>query len=192
MPYVSEVQFQVGNTWVWAYSQATKNPDQWDPYYFEKYTVVAREGTFVTIDMVSWSAQGGVEGEPHHRIGFNLRNCGPRNKMPSPRGVSIVFWTKPPGSVDWQLVSKRYSSLAFTEKFNCYNNIGLEPVVQESKSTPIGVFETMAFRQKGHVSGNSFYAIELGALHGVAVEKLFHPHRNYRFQLHSAKVQKSN
>jgi hypothetical protein len=188
IPIVDEAQFQLGHTWVWLYSQ--KSDVDWVPYYFEKYKVVDRKGSILTIDMVSWKADG-YEQAAHHRIVVNLRQCGPRGKMPASRGLKIAFWTRSPKEPnEWQLISRNYSHLAFTEKFNCFDRIGPDPIVVETKLTPLGSFVTAAFRNKLHVSGNSAYISHKGPLYGVAAEKTFQPRQEFRFQLIEARALK--
>lgn len=119
LPTISKDSFQVGQQWVWAYSELDKASGQWlEPYLYEKYTVIKVDGAKVEVEMSSDSTLDGVS-EAHHKFKADIDQClkagQSEQKMKSWR---IAFYTKSFGP-QWQLVSSQHQGTPFTEKFNC-------------------------------------------------------------------------
>ncbi len=121
---VDASQFFVGAHWTWSYSQESSSGQTWEsPYLFETYQVVQVDKGRVTIEMSSASDSTQANStEPHHKFVVDIRECLNRGQSLAPlRRLKIRFYTKSFGS-GWQLVSKNHKALAFTEKFNCFND----------------------------------------------------------------------
>ncbi len=144
---VDENQFFVGGTWTWAYSQQSSSETTWEaPYLYETYQVVQVEKSKVTIEMSSRSDwKNGSATEPHHKFVVDIKQCLKRGKsLAQLRRLKIQFFTKSFGN-GWQLVSKNHKALAFTEKFNCFQNTTHPQMIDSidliEKNLPIVKFE---------------------------------------------------
>lgn len=116
-------QFPLHATWVWAYSAFDVQKQVWKaPYLYEQYTVVAVEGSIVTMEMASGS-EFPVIHQAHHKFVADVSKClvaygDYKTKKP----WTVVFYTKSFGP-QWELVSSAHKPLVFTEKFNCITTI---------------------------------------------------------------------
>lgn len=182
LPRVEEHQFTKGNTWIWLYSNIEEGGSP-EPYYYEKYQVTEVVQTKITFVMSSWPV-GEAEPEPHHRFVMDMKRCGKRGSVPAPRNFPIKFYRKDPsGSGNWLLVSKKYSNIAFSEKFNCFSRYGAEPLLRATRKVGSLEVPTLKLKNRVHSAGNSEYALSETSLRGVAVYKLFEPRKAYQFQL---------
>ena len=169
--------FQPGHSWTWSYSEQTEISSPWqDPYLFETYSVVDRQGSLVTIDISSHADRGGNLA-PHHRFIVDLTDCmNAKNSLGRLLRWKIKFYTKT-RSIDWQLVSRKHDSLAFTEKFNCYDG----PIpFKEIQNRIVG--ETRDIAKWLSIPLQSFYIADDSALAGVAAQRRS---RNYLMLLDS-------
>ena len=182
LPRVKDHQFAKGDTWIWLYSIIKSNGDT-EPYYYEKYQVTEVLQRKITVVMSSWPV-GEAEPDPHHRFVMDMKRCGKRGSVPAPRNFPISFYRKDPGgSGNWLLVSKKYSNIAFSEKFNCFTRIGAEPLLKATRKVGSLDVPTLKLKNRIHSAGNSEYAQTETSLRGVAVYKLFEPRKVYQFQL---------
>lgn len=117
---VNETQFETGKEWTWSYSEKAAGKDEWkEPYLYETYRVIERQGDEVTIAMASRSDIS-ESFEPHHKFTINVAQCLKSGETLSQfLKLKISFYTKSL-SEGWTLLSHHHKALAFTEKFNCF------------------------------------------------------------------------
>lgn len=168
LPTVSIDGFDVGKTWIWAYSERTKDKQGWqEPHLYEQYKVIEVKGNVVTIEMSSSSTLP-VKTNAHHKFVVDVDDClRQQADYNYKKDFSLQFYTKSLGP-HWE---KAYSpkGIVFTEKFNC---VSMAP--EEKINLGHAIFQ---FKN----SKNKTWYITIGDFAGVAFEKEFD--QNYRFQL---------
>lgn len=180
VPVIDRALFQPGQKWIWIYSSLDKKSGLWQSYFRETYTVTAREGERVTIEMSSHSLPKDVDTPAHHKFVIDLRNCPLATSDAKYRSWGVEFYTKSYGP-DWQLVSRYHPNLVFTEKFNCYQPKSIQKLAH---STAVWKGESQETLQIGllGVADPSFY-FTTSDVAGVAATKVFAPTWDYKFEL---------
>jgi hypothetical protein len=172
---VSPEVFSIGKQWSWTYSSFDKKNAQWTPYFLETYTVVAREGSLVTVEMSSHPTSESGPTPAHHKFIADVNDCLRAANDPQRRNWTVQFYTKSFG-LDWELVSRSHPNLVFTEKFNCTGPNGVDVATD--------TFDTQAIFQilpKAHQDA-SWYFLNFQGLEGVAARKFFQPGLDYKFE----------
>lgn len=119
LPTVSSAMFEVGQSWTWDYFDPNDNI-----YSTERYTVIAKKGETVLIEMAS-DYSGGQNLQPHHRIQVDLAKClaaykNPVQKKPWRFAMYYLSHGK------WNQIEQE-NTLAFEEKFNCNGHLYSKP-----------------------------------------------------------------
>jgi hypothetical protein len=119
LPTVSSANFAVGQSWTW---------DYFDPsdkiYSTERYTVIAKKGDVVLIEMAS-DYSGGQNLQPHHRIQVDVAKCLAAYKNPvqkKPWRFAMYYLSQG----KWTEIDQE-NTLAFEEKFNCNGHLYSKP-----------------------------------------------------------------
>lgn len=176
--------FQIGASWTWAYSKCLLEDGRClDPYLYETYTVIDRNDSLVTIEM---SSDDHVQGDSpaHHKFVADLDAC---KKAGTHVGKflnwKIEFYTTSL-SDGWELVSKKFKGLAFTEKFNCFSG-----KLQNKSKTEVWNSESLDLFQWMGLNIQSWYAANGDFLKGVAVQRTS---GHYRVQLQRFQPSQAN
>jgi hypothetical protein len=177
LPVISVDLFTANKSWVWAYSEFSKQENQWlKPYLYEMYKVSSRNDSVITIEMSS-SPELPVIDNPHHKFTFNYSECFNLSEVnaSAPKKCFVKFYTKSL-SKNWELVSSSHKPLVLTEKFNTVKSVKddfldfIDLIIEnENKS---------AFKLKWSDSHYNFSNDEYA---GIALLKFFD--KNYKFYL---------
>ncbi len=168
--------FEEGDFWKWSYSEFEEGEGRWKaPYLFEMYKVVEKSGSKVTIEMFS-SEQIEMESGAHHKFEVDIADCLSLGaEVRTFKRLKIKFYTKSFSS-KWELVSRRFKALAFTEKFNCFSG---DKALRAYEEKDVLGRKMNLFRFNEKKLPMSWYSLTEG-LEGVAL--LRYP-RNYKMEM---------
>lgn len=161
--------FKKGTAITWSYSELDPQLREWgEPYLYETYLVTKVEGSKVTIEMSSATELNEIS-PAHHKFTADFKKCKElgRTKRRLNR-YRIAFYTKNISKNNkWTALSRRFKSLAFTEKFNCLTEDSKMDFKNLAKD-----FETLdtAFVWKNYPI-KSWYLTDHSELNGIAVRK---------------------
>lgn len=167
-----------GRTWTWTYSELQAD-GSWKPYFSERYTLVAVNGTKLSFEMSSGSLPTPGPGTAHHKFTMDFKDCEKAKTDPRYRAWTVQFWSASSGT--WELVSNTHPNLVFAEKFNCYGPAANETLSTADYAWNGGIWKTFVIVKKPAGEPSWFFQ-DHPVLQGVASGKLFEPRRNYKFE----------
>lgn len=178
LPAVQAETFPVGATWIWAYSEFSKDTQTWNPpYLYEKYTVTQVKGDRIEIEMSSGS-QKDVVNPAHHKFDFKIEDCLKTKTVADkvkPKNFTIQFYTKS-FSPNWELVSSAHKNLPLIEKFNC-----TQVALNENISASTVLLGGKTWNAFALPWSESIYGSGDTRVNGIAVVKHFDVY--YKFEL---------
>ncbi len=168
---VKPADFAVGKTWVWNYYESSQI------YSTERYQVLARTGSVVTLEMATHYNNEGTF-KAHHRLEVDIAKClDAHSRLYDYRPWSLKMFFLNEGR--WERIENPQHTLPFEEKFNC------DPHVRtlRAKATVFGTDPSgnQVFQQRryGVDKGTWFHLEGLNA--GTAAFKQMGP--DYHFEL---------
>lgn len=175
---IQQSSMQQGRAWTWTYSELQAD-GSWKPYFSERYTLVAVNGSKLSFEMSSGSLPAPGPGPAHHRFTMDFKDCEKAKGDPRYRGWTVEFWSASSGT--WELVSRTHPNLVFSEKFNCYGPAANESLSTADMNLNGELWKTFVIVKKP-AGEPSWFFLDHPLLQGVASGKLFEPRRNYKFE----------
>jgi hypothetical protein len=171
LPMVKSSEFTVGRTWVWNYFEGSRI------FSTERYQVLARAGSVVTIEMASHYDNEGTF-KAHHRLEVDLERClDAHSRLHDYRPWALKMYFL--NGAQWERTESVQHTLPFEEKFNCDPHVRtLRPKATVFGTDPSG---NPVFQQRRYgVDRGTWFHLE-GENAGTAAFKQMGP--GYHFEL---------